>query len=78
LREKEIGKQRTVRPHKASLDNLIFTDYIDFHLYNDGVFITKITIAEITEKGIVALPQNFATFENLIKDFLSENYSCSY
>ena len=40
-----------------------------FILYNDGEFITKIAIAEITEKGIVALPQNFATFENLIKDF---------
>jgi len=38
-------------------------------LYNDGIFVAKIAIAEITEKGIIALPQNFASFENLIKDF---------
>lgn len=67
-KKKSVNKEQFDR-YKASLDNLIFTDYIDFHLYNDGEFVTKIAIAEITEKGIVALPQNFATFENLIKDF---------
>lgn len=67
-KKKSINKEQFDR-YKASLDNLIFTDYIDFHLYNDGKFVTKIAIAEITEKGIVALPQNFATFENLIRDF---------
>jgi type I restriction-modification system DNA methylase subunit len=67
-KKKSVNKEQFDR-YKASLDNLIFTDYIDFHLYNDGEFITEISIAEITEKGIVALPQNFARFENLIKDF---------
>ena len=67
-KKKSVNKEQFDR-YKASLDNLIFTDYIDFHLYNDGVFITKIAIAEITEKGIIALPQNFSRFENLIKDF---------
>ena len=67
-KKKSVNKEQFDR-YKASLDNLIFTDYIDFHLYNDGEFVTKIAIAEITEKGIVALPQNFARFENLIKDF---------
>jgi predicted helicase len=67
-KKKSVNKEQFDR-YKASLDNLIFTDYIDFHLYNDGEFVTKIAIAEITKKGIVALPQNFATFENLIKDF---------
>lgn len=67
-KKKSVNKEQFDR-YKASLDNLIFTDYIDFHLYNNGEFITKIAIAEITEKGIIALPQNFARFENLIKDF---------
>ncbi|CAA0257178.1 type ISP restriction/modification enzyme [Tenacibaculum maritimum] len=67
-KKKSVNKEQFDR-YKASLDNLIFTDYIDFHLYNDGEFITKIAIAEITDKGIIALPQNFARFENLIKDF---------
>lgn len=66
---KKTGNKEQFDRYKASLNNLIFTDYIDFHLYNNGEFITKIAIAEITEKGIVALPQNFERFENLIKDF---------
>src|SRR5690554_4415041 len=67
-KKKSINKEQFDR-YKASLDNLIFTDYIDFHLYNDGEIITKIRIAEITDKGLVALPQNFERFNNLIKDF---------
>ncbi len=57
--------------YKASLNNLIFTDYLDFHLYIDGIYITKIAIAEIQNGTIVPLPNNFATFTNLIKDFAS-------
>jgi len=67
--KKKTGNKEQFDRYKASLNNLIFTDYIHFYLYNDGEFITKIAIAEITDKGIVALPQNFTTFENLIKDF---------
>ena len=67
-KHKSINKEQFDR-YKKSLGNLIFTDYIDFHLYRDGEFITKISIAEITEKGIVGLPHNFGNFENLIKDF---------
>lgn len=66
---KKTGNKEQFDRYKTSLDNLIFTDYIDFHLYVDGVFVSKIAIAEVTDKGIIALPQNFATFENLIKDF---------
>ena len=67
-KKKSVNKEQFDR-YKASLDNLIFTDYLDFHLYNNGEFITKIAIAEITDKGIVAKPENFKTFEDLIKDF---------
>ena len=67
-KKKSVNKEQFDR-YKASLDNLIFTDYIDFHLYNDGEFITKIAIAEVTEKGIISKPENFKIFENLIKDF---------
>jgi predicted helicase len=66
---KKTGNKEQFDRYKASLNNLIFTDYIDFHLYRDGAFITKVAIAELTDKGINALPQNFANFTNLIKDF---------
>ncbi len=68
LEGKKANKEQFDR-YKASLDNLLFTDYLDFHLYHDGQFITRIAIGELTDKGIKPLPENFTTFENLIKDF---------
>ena len=68
---KKTGNKEQFDRYKASLNNLIFTDYLDFHLYIDGIFITKIAIAEIQNGTIVPLPNNFATFTNLIKDFAS-------
>ncbi|CAM3265725.1 type ISP restriction/modification enzyme [Empedobacter stercoris] len=66
---KKTGNKEQFDRYKASLNNLIFTDYINFHLYREGEFVTKIAIAEITDKGIKPLPENFGNFENLIKDF---------
>jgi hypothetical protein len=79
---KKTGNKEQFDRYKASLNNLFFTDYLDFHLYRDGQFVTSIKIAEITfpstggvdtEGGrggkIISLPQNFVTFENLLKDF---------
>ena len=66
---KKTGNKEQFDRYKASLNNLIFTDYINFHLYREGEFITKIAIAEITDKGIKPLPENFGNFENLVKDF---------
>ncbi len=68
---KKTGNKEQFDRYKASLNNLIFTDYLSFHLYRDGEFITKISIGEITEKGIKPLTENFTSFENLIKDFCS-------
>ncbi|WP_300670376.1 type ISP restriction/modification enzyme [Soonwooa sp.] len=68
---KKTGNKEQFDRYKASLSNLIFTDYLDFHLYIDGVFITKIAIAELQNGIIVPLSSNFATFTNLIKDFCS-------
>lgn len=66
---KKTGNKEQFDRYKASLNNLIFTDYIDFHLYIDGLFITKIAIGEIQNGTIVPLPNNFANFINFIKDF---------
>ncbi len=66
---KKTGNKEQFNRYKDSLNNLIFTDYLDFHLYSDGIFVTKIAIAEIQNGTIVPLPNNFATFTNLIKDF---------
>jgi predicted helicase len=47
----------------------MFTDYLNFHLYNDGELVTKIAIAEISGDNIIAKTENFEPFENLLKDF---------
>ncbi len=66
---KKTGNKEQFDRYKASLNNLIFTDYINFHLYREGELVRKIAIAEITDKGIKPLQENFGDFENLIKDF---------
>ena len=66
---KKTGNKEQFDRYKSSLDNLIFTDYIDFHFYLYDVFITKIAIAEIVNGEIIALPENFTAFTNLIKNF---------
>lgn len=67
-KNKNIHKEQFDR-YKSSLPNLIFTDYINFHLYRDGTFVMKIAIGEITPKGIKPIEDNFADFERLIVDF---------
>ncbi|MFV8332097.1 type ISP restriction/modification enzyme [Flavobacterium sp. GSP14] len=82
LKDKKLKEQ--FDRYKAGLTNLIFTDYMDFHFYKDGEFVTKIAIAELKattppdghpSKGgefktqIVAIPENFDQFKNLIKNF---------
>ncbi|OFY34544.1 MAG: DNA methyltransferase [Bacteroidetes bacterium GWF2_38_335] len=66
---KKTGNKEQFDRYKGSLSNLIFTDYLDFHLYRDGQFVTKIKIAELQNGKIIPLPENFTAFENLIKDF---------
>jgi hypothetical protein len=73
---KKTGNKEQFDRYKASLGNLIFTDYLNFLLYRDGQFVTKIAIGETSpnpSKGgaleIKPLTENFASFENFIKDF---------
>jgi len=73
---KDIGKDLTSKDFKEqfdryrkSLNNLIFTDYLDFRLYIDGEFTTSVKIAEINHGAIRFLPENYERFAELIKDF---------
>lgn len=67
--KKKTGNKEQFDRYKASLENLIFTDYLDFHLYRNGEFVTKIAIGEVIGNQIKPITENFKTFENLIKDF---------
>ncbi len=67
--KKKSGNKEQFDRYKASLSNLIFTDYLDFHFYRDGELTTKVAIAGLTDKGIQPKPENFSIFENLLKNF---------
>ncbi|MEI6221330.1 MAG: N-6 DNA methylase [bacterium] len=69
----KAGNKEQFDRYKASLSNIIFTDYLDFHLYHDGELITTIALAELTDKGLQPLPEHFSLFENLIKDFCTHS-----
>ncbi len=76
IEAKDIGvdlKSKTLKEqfdrYRASLNNLIFTDYLNFHFYKDGNLIIQIAIAQIEGGKIVPLPENFDTFTQLIKNF---------
>ncbi len=66
---KKTGNKEQFDRYKEALNNIIFTDYLDFHLYRNGVPTFKISIGEITDKGIKPLIANFQSFENFITDF---------
>jgi len=77
---RKTGNKEQFDRYKASLGNLILTDYLNFSLYREGEFVTKIAIGETSpnhSKGgaleIKPLPENFASFENFIKDFCSHH-----
>ena len=63
------GNKEQFDRYKSSLDNLIFTDYLDFHIYQDGNFVIKIAVAEVIGNEIKPIPKNFEIFTHLIKDF---------
>ncbi len=82
LKDKKLKEQ--FDRYKAGLTNLIFTDYLDFHFYKNGEFVTKIAIArlEFPSSGgvsegrggsssgeIIPITENFDQFTNLIKNF---------
>ena len=52
--------------YKSSLNNLVFTDYLDFHLYIGGEFQDAVRLAEIRGDKIVAIEANVEPFIQLI------------
>lgn len=55
--------------YKKSLDNIIFTDYLDFLLYEEGEFVDSIRIAELKSEKITPLADNFDKFSQMIRHF---------
>ena len=61
------GHKEQFTRYKQALDYIIFTDYLDFHLYEHGEFVDSVRIAEVKGDKIVAVKENEEKFLNLIE-----------
>ena len=50
--------------YKKALDVIVFTNFLDFHLYVHENYVTSVEIATIKENKIVPLTENFDNFFN--------------
>ena len=68
-KKKKGGNKEQFDRYKKALDNLIFTDYLHFYFFTEGEIRSKISVGELSKNEIRPLPENFAAFENRLKDF---------
>lgn len=67
---KDANKKQQER-YKAALSNLIYTNALDWDFYRNGELVASVTIADYV-MGIQPKPDQFATLENLLKDFIAQ------
>lgn len=63
----KAGNKEQFDRYKQALDYIIFTDYLDFHLYEHGDFVDSVRIAEVKGDKIVVIQENEDKFLNLIE-----------
>jgi len=68
LEGKKTNKEQFNR-YKKALNNIIFTDYLNFLYFKEGKQVTQIRIAEVKKGKIISIPEAFAEFERLIREF---------
>ena len=51
------GHKEQFDRYKQALDYIVFTDYLDFHLYENGEFVDSVRIAEMKGDKIVAIAE---------------------
>ena len=78
IEAKDIGKSPDDKAYteqfdryKKSLGNVIFTDYMQFRLFRDGVFASEMRIAELKKGKITPIIGNFSQFASFIQEFSS-------
>ena len=76
IEAKDIGKplesheyREQLDRYKRSLSNLIITNHLEFHLYQDDKFISSVSIGELQNGQIISKPETHETFKDLIRDF---------
>lgn len=57
--------------YRHALDNLAFTDYLDFRFFVNGELTSSVRIAEVAKGKIISRPENFDHFADLLTEFAS-------
>ena len=57
--------------YKKSLDYIIFTDYLDFHLYENGEWVKNVRLADVQGDKIVLCNENLEDFIALVNHIAS-------
>ena len=61
------GHKEQFDRYKQALDYIIFTDYLDFHLYEQGEFVDSVRIAEVKGDKIVGIGEAEDKFLSMIQ-----------
>lgn len=67
---KKTNKEQFDR-YKNALDTIVFTDYLDFHLYVDGALLDCVQLAIVQDDKIVLDESQIGRFESLIEKLRS-------
>ena len=60
------GHKEQFNRYKNSLDHILFTDYLDFHLYEFGEFVGSMRIAEVRGDKMVIIQPNVTKFLEMV------------
>jgi predicted helicase len=67
--KKDTGNKEQFVRYRSALNNLIITDYLNFHFYDNGELMTKVCIGTAENGVIVPDNEGIKTFELLFSEF---------
>lgn len=67
--KKDTGNKEQFVRYRSALNNLIITDYLNFHFYDNGELMTKVCIGSVENGAIVPDSDGIKTFELLFNEF---------
>ncbi|MCA3437092.1 MAG: N-6 DNA methylase [Rhodobacter sp.] len=71
LRQMKDANRDQQKRYLAALPNLIYTNCLDWDFYRNGQLTASVTVADYL-MGIQPKPDQFATLENLLRDFIAQ------
>ena len=65
---RRTGNKEQFDRYKAALDTIVFTDFLDFHLYRHGQSAGEVRIADWDGMEVTPAPSAFATFVSMMEE----------